>query len=216
MTEPVRYAPRLTSVTCYAVAMALVEAVVVVYLRDVYYPDGFTFPLRFIPFQRITLEVGREAATLVMLAAVGYLAGRALWERFGWFMLAFGVWDIWYYLWLRIVLNWPATLFDWDILFLIPLPWIGPVIAPVLIAVEMCVVGFLITRRYAAGRAIHPPLSAWVLAGGATALLLWSFMRDLDAGLHQAMPRPYPYPALFVGLVLYAAAWARTDRAGGA
>src|ERR1043166_3119153 len=83
------------------------------------------------------VELWREAATLVMLAAVGLLAGRTWRRRAGYAALAFGVWDIFYYVFLRVISGWPRTLFDWDVLFLLPLPWWGPVLAPVSIAVLM-------------------------------------------------------------------------------
>ena len=99
------------------------------------FAGGFGFP-----------EVVREAATLVMLLAVGWLAGRTWRSRLGFTLLAFGVWDIAYYLWLVPLTAWPNSLADWDILFLIPLPWWGPVLAPVMIAALMilggCVLAF--------------------------------------------------------------------------
>ena len=117
-------------VSVFAVAFALVESSVVVYLRLLYYPEGFAFPLKPALMSHVAVEVSREVATIVMLAVVGLIAGRSRWQRFSYFMIAFGVWDIFYYVWLKIMLNWPASLLDWDVLFLIPVPWIGPVVAP--------------------------------------------------------------------------------------
>ena len=82
----------------------------------------------------IWIEIGREAATMIMLASVGFLAARTWPGRLGAFALAMGLWDIFYYVFLWLFAGWPASLFDQDVLFLIPLPWWGPVLAPVSIA----------------------------------------------------------------------------------
>ena len=141
----VSYGKTITAVTLYAIAMGYIEAAVVVYLRDLYYPGGFRFPLASFPEAMAPVEIARETATLVMLGAVGTLAGKRFWERFGWFIIAFGVWDIAYYGWLKVLLDWPASLFEPDILFLIPSSWVGPVIAPVLVSVLMIGIGAAIT-----------------------------------------------------------------------
>jgi hypothetical protein len=113
---------RVTWLAIYAVAMAFVESAVVVYLRALYYPQGFDFPL--VPMRpgMIALEIGREAATLIMLLGVAALAGADRWECFLAFCLSFGIWDIFYYAWLWIFIRWPPSLFTWGVLFLIPGP----------------------------------------------------------------------------------------------
>jgi len=206
------YASRLMYVMLFAVAMGYFEAVVVVYLREIFYPEGFTLPLKTIPPRLMVIELCREASTVVMLAVVAALAAKKFWERFGWFIILFGVWDIFYYIFLKVTLNWPATFTDWDILFLIPLPWFGPVIAPVLIAVVMTVVGISITKLCRDGYDFRPTKPGWILSIAGTAVLLYSFMCDLEAGWCGKMPRPYSYPLLVVGLVLYCAAYGHVRR----
>lgn len=134
-------------VVVYAIGMAWVESAVVVYLR--------TMINRIVPYQPDPLpmfsglghiELGREAATLVMLLTVGWLAGRTWRSRLAYAAIAFGVWDIFYYVFLAPMSGWPHTIFDWDILFLLPLPWWGPVIAPVSISVLMIIGGTIITQ----------------------------------------------------------------------
>ncbi len=203
---------QLTVVLLFAVAMAYVEAAVVVYLRQLYYPGGFSFPLQPMPNVFIAVELGREFATLVMLATVTWLAGRTSWSRFAWFLAAFGVWDIFYYIWLKVTLDWPASILDWDILFLIPLPWIGPVIAPVLIAVLMIVAGLMILRIENRGRSFKPPQSTWIISLIGTGIILYSFMHDTDATLRFQHPEPYAYSLLIVGLVCYLIAMALSYR----
>src|SRR3989339_548079 len=124
-------------VTIFSIAMGLFEAIVVVYLRQLYYPQGFDFPLAAFPASRLSVEWLREACTIVMLAALGLMTGRNASGRFAFFILSFGIWDIVYYLGLKWLLNWPASLFTWDILFLIPVAWTGPVLAPVICSFTM-------------------------------------------------------------------------------
>ena len=138
-------------VVVFAIAFAWVESAIVVYLRKIYFPGGFSFPLlvkweggKHVIDPLIHIEFGREIATIVMLIATGWVAGRNRFQRFCYFMLAFGIWDIFYYIWLYVMIGWPESLMTWDLLFYVPLPWVGPVITPVLIALTMVVAGTLI------------------------------------------------------------------------
>ena len=177
--------------------MAYVESAVVVYLRAIYYPQGFGFPLVLMPPDMVAIEVGREAATLVMLLGVAMLAGVDRWDRILRFCIAFGVWDIAYYVWLWVFLRWPPSLLTWDVLFLIPVPWVGPVVAPVIVSVVMIGGSLVMLRRRAGGQAggraggqpIAFPLSLLVLAGGA--LVLASFMLDFQVVVRQMEPAPF-------------------------
>src|SRR5439155_14317538 len=104
--------------------------------------------------------------------------------RLGYAALAFGVWDIFYYVFLKVMYGWPKTLFDWDILFLLPLPWWGPVLAPICIALLMIAWGTLITQpgvRNAAASAA-PTLSR--ASGLGMALALYVFMADSLRTVH--------------------------------
>jgi len=198
--------------------MAFAESAVVVYLRAIYYPEGFSFPLKAFTDYKILVEVMREAATLFMLTAVAYLAGRRFWERFAYFMISFGIWDIFYYVWLKVLLDWPSSMFDWDVLFLIPLPWIGPVIAPISIAVLMIVFGLIIICSFQEEKDIRPTWASCFLASAGILIVLYSFMYDLGATLQQEMPMPYKYELLVIGDVLFIAAFVlsylKTKRTG--
>lgn len=202
------YLSTLIALSLFGIAMGYLEAAVVVYLREIFYPQGFTFPLVTMPERLIMVELAREAATIVMLGSVAYAVSLRFWEGFGWFILLFGVWDIFYYIWLRVTIGWPAGLTDWDILFLIPVPWIGPVIAPALVAALMIVLGVIMTTLFHAGYEYRPTIPTWILAVAATGIILYSFMRDTGAGLQQEMPEPYRYSLLAIGLILYVAAFA--------
>jgi hypothetical protein len=187
----------------FAIAMAFLEASVVVYLRQLYYPGGFAFPLVRIPERMILIECGRELATIVMLISVSLWLGNTRWSRFGWFAFVFGVWDLFYYAWLRLLLKWPATLLDRDILFLVPLPWIGPVVAPIAIALTMCVIGVALVVIERHGPVYRPGVAAWALGVLGTALLLYAFMYDVNAGLRLQPALPFPYGLLAAGLACF-------------
>jgi len=197
---------RLLWVAVFGVAFALVEASVVVYLRSLYYPEGFTLPLKAINPAHLTVELLREAATIVMLVAVGALAGSGGWERFAYFLVGFGVWDLFYYIWLKAFLDWPERLTDWDILFLLPVPWIGPVIAPVLISLVMIASGTLVVARLEQQKFFRPGLLSWGFSVLGTAIILFSFVADTRATLQLHQPEPYRYGFLAVGLALYGVA----------
>jgi hypothetical protein len=191
-------------VTLFSIAFAFVEASVVVYLQAIYYPEGFAFPLKLMSSHHIAVELSRELATVIMLAAVGILAGKSRWQKFSYFLIAFGVWDIFYYVWLKLTLNWPATLFDWDILFLIPVPWIGPVIATVLVSIVMIAGGLLIIRREEREGVFRTTRLMQLFALVGTAMILVSFLYDVDATLRFQMPKPYRDELLVAGLLCYA------------
>jgi len=196
---------RLVWISLFGVAFAYVESSTVVYLYALYYPEGFTFPLKLINHEHLVVELARELATIVMLGTAAIIAGIKGWQRFGYFLVVFGVWDIFYYVWLKVILDWPLTLVDWDVLFLIPLPWIGPVLAPLLIAALMTSFGTVIVIRIGKGDYFQPNVLSWFVAIMATVILLYSFILDIPATLQGKMPAPYHYEFLVVGLVLYLA-----------
>lgn len=130
--------------TIFSIAMGFLETAVVIYIREMYYPEGFKFPLQDIKKHIIIVELWRELATIIMLAAIGYLAGRTKAQRFVFFIFSFGIWDLFYYVFLKIFLDWPDSLFTWDILFLLPVPWIGPVLAPCIVSLGFIALTFLV------------------------------------------------------------------------
>lgn len=124
-------------VTLFSVAMAFLESSVVIYLREIMYPGGFSFPLASFEGDLAITELLREVATLLMLAAVAFIAGKNLSRGLAWFVYSFAIWDIFYYVFLKVLIDWPASLMDWDILFLLPVTWTGPVITPLIVCVLM-------------------------------------------------------------------------------
>ena len=182
--------------------MAYVESAVVVYLRALYYPHDFAFPLAPMAPDMAAIEIGREAATLAMLLGGAVLAGTERWERFLAFCVSFGVWDLFYYVWLWLLLRWPPSLLTWDVLFLIPVPWIGPVLAPVIVSVALVVGGVLLLRRGARGEpyAFALPLRVLLLAGAL--LVLASFMLDFRVALSPMDPPPFRWGLFGAGVSL--------------
>lgn len=134
----------LVWISIFAISMGIFEGAVVVYLRALYYPNGFDFPL--VPFDNLIAitELIRELASLFMLLSVGIIAGKNFSQRFAWFIYSFAIWDIVYYVFLFAILQWPESLLTWDILFLIPVTWTGPVIAPVILSVLMIILALII------------------------------------------------------------------------
>lgn len=136
----------------WGIAFGFLESIIVIYLRQMYFPDGFTFPLIIIPEGNYSIELIREATTLLMLAAVAILAGRNRLQRIAFFLYAFAMWDIFYYAGLKLFLGWPPSLFTWDILFLIPVAWEGPVLAPLICSLTMVL--FAVSVMYFEGHGV--------------------------------------------------------------
>jgi hypothetical protein len=151
------------------------------------------------------IEVGREAATLVMLAAVGWLAGRSGLERLAWTAVAFGTWDILYYAWLWVFIGWPPSLATWDLLFLIPVPWAGPVWSPIAVSVALIGFGLAAAARLRAGRPVRagPAQVAAGLLGGLVVVV--AFCWNAPLLLEGGVPADFPVPVFAVGMAI--AAW---------
>ncbi len=201
---------RIVALAVFAIAMAFLEAAVVVYLRELYYPEGFSFPLKMIPAKIYAIELGREAATIIMLAAVGWFSGKSFTSRFAGFAMAFGVWDIFYYLFLKITLDWPSGLMDWDLLFLIPLPWLGPVLAPVIVSVSLLAAGLYIWRREASHNPVILSKRQWMIIFLAGLIIIGSFMTNTTAMLEQTTPHSFRWDIFTIGLLLGLGAFSKS------
>jgi hypothetical protein len=184
-----------------------------VYLRVIFHPDGFTFPLSnvdtILQHKAILLtEIGREAATIVLILTGVWLFGRNLQQRFAYFLTIFAVWDIFYYIWLKVfsayleaIPDWPVSIMDWDILFLIPITWAGPVVAPVLVSIVMLVFAMIILYRDCRGRPIRASRIDWIGFIAAAVIIIVSFC---IAGPHIAEPDYQSYfywPIFALGLI---------------
>lgn len=176
----------------------MVEAAVVIYLRQLLHVEGSNITLSGIPRGIFTVEIVREFTTLVMLISVGVLAGSRPMGRFGSFIIAFGVWDIFYYVFLSMFHGWPRSFLDWDLLFLIPVPWMAPVLAPVLVSCGLIFSGYWLLIREQQKKRIVVSLSDWIIEAVATVLILYSFTNNNSV----STPEVFSWIIFLAGLAL--------------
>ncbi len=207
--SPGAYISTAFVVVAFGVAFGYLEAAVVVYLRTALglAPAGLVpvhDPAAFGAFEGV--EVARELATLVMIGAAGWLAGRSGFERLAWAAVIFGAWDIVYYLGLWLITDWPPTATTWDVLFLVPMPWVGPVWAPMVVSTALVVLGLVAARRIRAGRrvVVGPIRVIAALAGGG--LVILSFLLDASRVLAGDGSAWTGWPLFWAGMALAAAA----------
>ncbi len=215
-TNKYRWKRRAVAVLLFGVSFGYVEAAVVTYLRPQFFavqarstpPGRDLFPLPTLEqikaagpeMVRMTeTEIVREAATMVMLGAVAAAAGGSFRQWLAFLLLEFGAWDIAFYASLKILIDWPGSLLTWDILFLIPVPWTGPVIAPVIVALTMMGTGFAILRWEADGQPVRPRGIHWIGITAGAGLILAAFLWDYRNIMAGGMPNPFHWGLFAVG-----------------
>ncbi|MGE5700719.1 MAG: hypothetical protein ACM31N_11740 [Deltaproteobacteria bacterium] len=195
---------KIAFLVVFAAAMAFVEAAVVIYLRALL-GGGPLFPMKDLPPAILTVEIIREGSTLVMLLCAASLAVRGGARRLGAFLLVFAVWDIFYYLWLYAAIGWPAGVADWDILFLIPLPWVGPVWSVLLICAGMLAFSVLFLRA-SAEAPFAPGLPGWATGTAGAAVVIATYVLEWKKiGYGSGLPSGFNIPAFLLGILLLAA-----------
>jgi len=203
--NPASFLTTAIAVLVFGIAMGYLEAAVVVYLRAAL---GLA-PVGLVPVADVAefdtfagIEIARELATLVMIATVGWLAGRGGLERLAWGAVVFGTWDIVYYLGLWLAIGWPPALDTWDILFLVPMAWVGPVWAPMVVSGALIGFGLAAAHRLRAGRPIlaGPLRVIAALAGGG--LVILSFLVDADRVLAGDASPWSAWPLFWLGMGL--------------
>jgi len=196
---------RTTAVVIYAAAMAYLESATVVYLqRALAIKPGVIFPLH---SQNSLgglagIEVGREIATLVMLVSVGWIVGKSALERLAWTAVAFGVWDMGYYFFLWIFIGWPKSLGTYDLLFLIPVPWVGPVWAPVVVSIALILFGLHVARRARMKERMKIGGVQGILIAVGGLVVVFSFTLHFRSIINGAVPTSFPWPIFATGLVV--------------
>jgi hypothetical protein len=210
----------------FGLSFGFVEAAVVIDLRTVYEPlqqglhpgtpaDALFPAVTLDELRRVSprglwllkVELVRELATMVMLAALGLAVGGRPVRRFAAFVAAFGIWDLAFYLWLRLLIGWPATVWTWDLLFLFPVPWSGPVLAPMIVAVTMTVAGLHAIARDAAGRPVRPSGRGWAALAGGALLAFLAFVENSRTVMAGGVPERFGWPLLLMGLLLAVAGY---------
>ena len=193
--------------TAFAACFAYFEAACVAYLDRL--QELGQLPWTATPWSNriLAIEVGREAVSLLLLATWAWLAGRELRERVAHFVLAFGIWDILYYVFLRLVTGWPTSLLDGDVLFLIPAPWYGPVATPVLCSLVMIAAGWGTVVLERSDRPVRPSGVEIVLGVTGCALVLFAFLSN--AGARSPEEVKFPWGVFIAGWLAATAAVAR-------
>jgi hypothetical protein len=186
----------------FSLAMGYLEATVVVYLREIFYPEGFAFPIKLMRPDLALIELGREAATVCMLLAVALLAEKTRRGRFACFMLIFAFWDLAYYLWLYATLAWPPSLLTWDLLFLIPVIWTGPVLAPVVVSGLLIAAALVYYSNSHAAEEVPIPKTDWVLTVAAGGVIFLSFALNHRVTYRGGVPGRFPWEVFTSGVAL--------------
>jgi len=193
---------RFIALGMFAAAMAYLESAVVVYLRIIYYPEGFELILKPMPLNIYLIELGREAATIVMLFVVARLTFRSFWLRFSAFLYLFAVWDLFYYAWLFLFIRWPRSLATWDILFLIPVAWIGPVWSPILVSLNFITASVVLAVMFKHGIVLRSRWFHWVIAIAGACMIFFSYVNRVPDLLKGISPTAYSWKWMVAGLAL--------------
>ena len=206
------------SLLIFALAFGWIEGCVVVYLREVYLKDaatgatGLQIPITAValPAWTVRVELVRETCTMLVLASVAWLASRRMAGRWGAFLIGFGIWDLMYYATLWAVIRWPESLWTWDILFLIPVPWVAPVWTPMLVASVFVAVGTWLL--YTDDRPRQWRWSDGLLVIAAAAVIVASFLVESRAAVEHYVPERFASWVYWPGLLLGVAVVVRAER----
>ncbi len=224
MAQQATFRRLVAGIVLFSAAFGYVEASVVAYLRTIYSPlhkrfyptvgRDDLFPL-IVPDQlrglgeehitRLNTELGRELATLLMLAGAAILGGRNIREWVAIFFVCFGIWDITFYLWLKVLLGWPPSLMTWDILFLLPVPWVGPVIAPVIVAASMIAAGLFVLWREYDGDPVRIGRLHWIGMSFGWLLVFLAFIADFANTTRGGNPNAFHWGIFLVGQSVWCA-----------
>jgi hypothetical protein len=198
-----RLISRLIIVAIFSIAFAYIESAVVVYLREIFHPDGFDFPLNIFGIEQIDTrlfltEIGREAATLVLILTACTLFGKNIRQRFAYFLFVFAIWDVFYYVWLKVLIGWPTSIMDWDILFLIPLTWASPVLAPVIVSLTLLLFALVILALDSGNIYIRPGRLHWTGFCGSALLLVILFCYAGRFAAQQDYYKHFSWPGFII------------------
>jgi hypothetical protein len=191
--------------TAFSVAFGYIEGAVAHYLRIHLYPGGFHDAISLVADRHtVSVEAGREFCTLIVISTAAALTPGPSVRRVANFAYIFAIWDLSYYAALWLFEGWPTSLYDWDLLFVIPVPWFSPVLVPVVIScvgiIGACSVHVILDRR---GELVIPwygfalvngALIAWEISSCST-MVLSTGSRLSTAGGSLFSESPLPVPA---------------------
>jgi hypothetical protein len=195
----------------FALAFGYVEGAVAHYLRAHLYPGGFDDTISLVvDAHTLAVEVGRELCTLLVMIAVGALTAGPFIRRLASFVYVFGIWDLSYYAALWLFEGWPSSLHDWDLLFLVPVPWFSPVAVPMVISAigvaGAVSVHVLLDRR---GELVVPWHGLSLINA---ALVAWEISFVAHEGPCTEFPTHYRWWLFVLGVALCAAGYLLTWR----
>lgn len=133
------------------------------------------------------------------MAEVSY---RSLQAKLAVFMILFGIWDVFYYAVLKFFTKWPENFTTWDILFLLPSPWVGPVWAPILVALSLTVAGVVLLKKHEAGKKLQLDGKFWLFEAVMGLLIITSFLIPGQVVVRNAIPTMYPWYLFLLGYLL--------------
>jgi hypothetical protein len=217
MNRNVPLSHRLFGIFLFGIAFGFIEAVIVVYLRQLYNVPDRLFPIDMNAYSRRSIEMIRELCTLALILGAAWPAGKNGLQRFAFYAIGFGTWDIFYYLGLKLFIHWPASLLTWDLLFLIPAPWAGPVLSPCLVSAALIGCGLFALRKMEAGYRYRPRWSHWLVWMISGALILATYLDTAGMVAGGGVPDRYRWWLFLIGLGLGLGVFFRVpaEKAGG-
>ncbi|MEW6620312.1 MAG: hypothetical protein AB1422_13425 [bacterium] len=148
-----KFLSKMGLLTLFGIAFGHLEGIVVAYIRNILktMPQEkwaeVTIATTMRDYNLLFIEQTREVATIIILLSLSFLVGKRKLESFCIFLWTFAIWDIVYYISLYILLGWPPSLLTQDCYFLIPWPWIGPVLLPVAVSgVILIITGYVLFK----------------------------------------------------------------------
>jgi len=195
----------------FALAFGYIEGAVAHYLRVHLYPDGFDDTISLVvDTHTLAVEVGRELCTLLLMIAVAALTKGPFVRRLASFVYVFAIWDLSYYAALWIFEGWPSSPTDWDLLFLVPIPWFSPVLAPMVIS-AIGMVGAVSVHMVLDRRAeLVVPWHGLTLVNAA--LVAWEISFMAHQGPRTGFPTHYRWWLFILGVVFSCAGYLLTWR----
>ncbi|MCF7885109.1 MAG: hypothetical protein K9M80_01320 [Candidatus Marinimicrobia bacterium] len=172
-----------------------------------YQPGNPFFPVIVIQNKHLIIEIFREIFSLTVVFLIAYLSGNNYREKFAALMFTFGLWDIFYYIWLFIIHQWPPSWMTWDVLYRVPIMWTGPVIAPLIVSV--CLVSSALIIFYIEHNKIEIEFTSgmWIFEIIAGTGVIISFVWNSQSTLRGAWPGGFPWwlflPSILLGLIVF-------------